>query len=212
MIGQRLKEIRMELPPEVKLVAVSKFKPVEDIMEAYQAGQRAFAESRPQELVKKASVLPDDIEWHFIGHLQTNKIKLILPYVNLIQSVDSIHLLEELDRQASIFCRTVDCLLEIHISREESKQGFAPSEMAQVVEECRHIRNVNIKGVMGMASLSGDDRLIHSEFKALRQLADRFGNAGLGIVSMGMTSDYKIAVQEGTNLVRIGTAIFGNRI
>lgn len=212
MIGQRLKEIRMELPPEVKLVAVSKFKPVEDIMEAYQAGQRAFAESRPQELVKKASVLPDDIEWHFIGHLQTNKIKLILPYVNLIQSVDSIHLLEELDRQASIFCRTVDCLLEIHISREESKQGFAPSEMAQVVEECRHFRNVNIKGVMGMASLSGDDRLIHSEFKALRQLADRFGNAGLGIVSMGMTSDYKIAVQEGTNLVRIGTAIFGNRI
>ena len=212
MIGQRLKEIRMELPPEVKLVAVSKFKPVEDIMEAYQAGQRAFAESRPQELVKKASVLPDDIEWHFIGHLQTNKIKLILPYVNLIQSVDSIHLLEELDRQASIFCRTVDCLLEIHISREESKQGFAPSEMAQVVEECRHFRNDNIKGVMGMASLSGDDRLIHSEFKALRQLADRFGNAGLGIVSMGMTSDYKIAVQEGTNLVRIGTAIFGNRI
>lgn len=212
MIGQRLKEIRMELPPEVKLVAVSKFKPVEDIMEAYQAGQRVFAESRPQELVKKASVLPDDIEWHFIGHLQTNKIKLILPYVNLIQSVDSIHLLEELDRQASIFCRTVDCLLEIHISREESKQGFAPSEMAQVVEECRHFRNVNIKGVMGMASLSGDDRLIHSEFKALRQLADRFGNAGLGIVSMGMTSDYKIAVQEGTNLVRIGTAIFGNRI
>ena len=212
MIGQRLKEIRMELPPEVKLVAVSKFKPVEDIMEAYQAGQRVFAESRPQELVKKASVLPDDIEWHFIGHLQTNKIKLILPYVNLIQSVDSIHLLEELDRQASIFCRTVDCLLEIHISREESKQGFAPSEMAQVMEECRHFRNVNIKGVMGMASLNGDDRLIHSEFKALRQLADRFGNAGLGIVSMGMTSDYKIAVQEGTNLVRIGTAIFGNRI
>ena len=212
MIGQRLKEIKMELPLDVKLVAVSKFKPVEDILEAYEAGQRAFAESRPQELAAKAAVLPADIEWHFIGHLQTNKIKLILPYVNLIQSVDSIHLLEELDRQASGFGRTVDCLLEVHISGEESKQGFAPSEMVQVVDECRRFQNVNIKGVMGMASLSGDEKLIHSEFKALRQIADRFGNAGLGIVSMGMTSDYRIAVQEGTNLVRIGTAIFGNRI
>lgn len=212
MIAERLKEIRMELPPDVKLVAVSKFKPVEDILEAYEAGQRAFAESRPQELAAKAEVLPDDIEWHFIGHLQTNKIKLILPYVNLIQSVDSIHLLEELDRQASVLDRTVDCLLEVHISGEESKQGFAPSEIAQVVEECRRFRHINIKGFMGMASLSGDENLIHSEFKALRQLADRFGNAGLGIVSMGMTSDYRIAVQEGTNLVRIGTAIFGNRI
>ena len=212
MIEQRLNEIRKELPPEVKLVAVSKFKPVEDILEAYQAGQRAFAESRPQELAKKASVLPDDIEWHFIGHLQTNKIKLILPYVSLVQSVDSIHLLEELDRQASIFCRTVDCLLEVHISGEESKQGFEPSEISQVVEECRHLENVKIRGLMGMASLSEDERLIHSEFKTLRQLADRFRNAGIGIVSMGMSSDYKIAVKEGTNLVRIGTAIFGNRI
>lgn len=202
----------MELPPDVKLVAVSKFKPVEDILEAYEAGQRAFAESRPQELAAKAAVLPGDIEWHFIGHLQTNKIRLILPYVTLVQSVDSIHLLEELDRQASGSGRTVDCLLEVHISGEESKQGFAPSEMAQVVEECRRFRNVNIKGVMGMASLSGDEKLIHSEFRILRQLADKFGNSGLGIVSMGMTSDYRIAVQEGTNLVRIGTAIFGNRI
>lgn len=211
MIAQRIIELKSELPPEVKLVAVSKYKSAGAIMEAYAAGQRAFAESRPQELVRKAKELPEDIEWHFIGHLQTNKIKSILPYVRMIQSVDSIHLLEAIDTQAGLAGIKVGCLLEVHISREESKQGLDESEVLQIVANRNLYRNINLRGVMGMASFSDDAQLVHSEFKSLRRLADNIELEDFDTVSMGMSSDYRIAVEEGTNLVRIGTSIFGER-
>lgn len=202
----------LKLPSAVKLVAVSKFKPAEAIMEAYTAGQRAFGESRPQELKAKAELLPDDIEWHFIGHLQTNKIKTVLSVTSMIESVDSSHLLKEIDRAAMERGRTVDCLLEIHIAKENTKQGFLPEEALEVLHNHTQYRNVQFRGLMGMASFTEDTTLIHKEFRTLKELFDTVDwIEGFDTLSMGMSDDFGIAIEEGSTLVRIGSAIFGKR-
>lgn len=215
-IGYNISEIRKKLPSTVKLVAVSKFKPSEDILEAYKAGQRAFAESRPQELATKASELPHDIEWHFIGHLQTNKIKLVLPHVTLIHSIDSRHLLEEVSRQASASGKTIDCLLEVHIASEDAKQGFSAEEAFETASSA--YSGIRLRGLMGMATFTEDKILVRDEFHKLKQTFDRIKDSldkdlseSFDTVSMGMSGDYLTAIEEGTTLVRIGSAIFGSR-
>ena len=211
-IPSALAQLRHELPSTVQLVAVSKFKPVEDIRLAYDAGQRRFGENRPQELARKAAVLPADIEWHFIGHLQTNKIKLILPCVSLIHSVDSEHLLAEIDKAARALGRRVDCLLEVHIARESTKQGFLPEEAEALARRAAAYPNVRLRGVMGMATFTDDSDQVRGEFRTLKALSQRLSDIpGCDQVSMGMSEDWRIAVEEGTTLVRIGTFIFGKR-
>jgi pyridoxal phosphate enzyme (YggS family) len=212
-ISSAIAQIRHELPSTVQLVAVSKFKPVTDILQAYEAGQRAFGENRPQELAAKAQSLPADIQWHFIGHLQTNKIKLILPYVALIHSVDSEHLLAEIDKAAGALGKTVDCLLEVHIARETSKQGFLPEEAEALARHIGDYPNVRLRGVMGMATFTDDMDEVRREFRTLKALSQRLSDIpGCDQVSMGMSEDWRIAVEEGTTLVRIGSFIFGKRI
>jgi len=211
-IATAIEQIRHELPSTVQLVAVSKFKPVEDIRLAYDAGQRAFGENRPQELALKAPLLPADIQWHFIGHLQTNKVKLILPYVTLIHSVDSERLLAEIDKQASALSKTVDCLLEVHIARETTKQGFLPEEAEAIARHMGEYPNVRLRGVMGMATFTDDFEEVRQEFRMLKALSQRLSDIpGCDQVSMGMSEDWRIAVEEGTTIVRIGTFIFGKR-
>jgi len=216
-IKNNLLEIIGELPSTVKLVAVSKFISNEAIMEAYNAGQRDFAESRPQELARKTIELPSDIRWHFIGHLQTNKIKLIIDRVTLFHSVDSMRLLNELNTFAQKSGITVKILLQEHISGEETKQGFSRSELLQASELSKTLSNIMVCGLMGMASLSNDQEVIIREFRSLK---DSFimlketifkGQGNFSEISMGMSSDYNIAIQEGSTLVRVGTKIFGDR-
>ena len=212
-ISTAIQQLKQELPSTVQLVAVSKFKPVEAIREAYDAGQRIFGENRPQELATKAQVLPDDIQWHLIGHLQTNKVKLVLPYVTLIHSVDSERLLAAIDKEARAMGRTVDCLLEIHIAQETTKQGFLPEEAEALAAHIGEYPNVRLRGVMGMATFTDDREEVRREFRSLKALSERLSSLpGCDQVSMGMSEDWPIAVEEGTTLVRIGTAIFGKRI
>ena len=211
-IASAIEQLKHELPSTVQLVAVSKFKPVEDILQAYQAGQRAFGENRPQELAFKAQRLPADIQWHFIGHLQTNKVKLILPYVTLIHSVDSERLLAEIDKTARALGKTVDCLLEVHIARETTKQGFLPEEAESLARRIGDYPNVRLRGVMGMATFTDDMDEVRREFRSLKALSQRLSDIpGCDQVSMGMSEDWRIAIEEGTSLVRIGTFIFGKR-
>ena len=211
-IASAIEQLKHELPSTVQLVAVSKFKPVEDILQAYQAGQRAFGENRPQELALKAQCLPADIQWHFIGHLQTNKVQLILPYVTLIHSVDSERLLAEIDKAARALDKTVDCLLEVHIARETTKQGFLPEEAESLARHSVDYPNVRLRGVMGMATFTDDMDEVRREFRSLKALSQRLSDIpGCDLVSMGMSEDWRIAVEEGTSLVRIGTFIFGKR-
>lgn len=212
-IASVITQLHSELPSTVKLVAVSKFKPVEDILAAYAAGQRAFGENRPQELAAKAKVLPDDIEWHFIGHLQTNKLKQVLPYAALIESVDSEHLLTEIDRAARSVGRTVDILLEVHIAAEQTKQGFTPDEALALARRIDDFPGVRLRGVMGMATFTDDRDEIRREFRLLKGLSAQLQaiRPGCDTVSMGMSEDWRIAVEEGTTIVRIGSAIFGER-
>ena len=226
-ITENILSLRQELPSGVELVAVSKFKSGEEILEAYNAGQRVFGESRPQELREKALSLPKDIEWHFIGHLQSNKIKMTVPYVKLIHSVDTPKLFFEIEK----WCRqngcSVDVLLEMHIASEESKQGFSDEEVLGFLEGIEKARQagdsegfptqVRIRGVMGMASLTEDEALIRKEFAHLNSVYDRIKALGwpfleqFDLKSFGMTHDYLIAVEMGSNMVRVGTKIFGPR-
>ena len=211
-ITAAIRQLRSELPPTVQLVAVSKFKPVSDILEAYQAGQRAFGENRPQELAAKAAGLPADIQWHFIGHLQTNKVKLVVPHATLIHSVDSERLLAEIDKVARGLDRTVDILLEIHIAEETTKQGLSPDEAVALAGRMAEFPNVRLRGVMGMATFTDDKAQVRREFHSLKILSERLsGIPGCDQVSMGMSQDWPLAVAEGTTIVRIGTSIFGNR-
>ena len=212
-IASTILQLKKDLPSTVTLVAVSKFKPVEAIREAYDAGQRVFGENRPQELAAKAQVLPGDIQWHLIGHLQTNKVKLVLPYVTLIHSVDSERLLAAIDKEARAMGRTVDCLLEIHIAQETTKQGFLPEEAEALAAHIGEYPNVRLRGVMGMATFTDDQEEVRREFRSLKALSERLSSLpGCDQVSMGMSEDWPIAVEEGTTLVRIGTAIFGKRV
>ena len=215
-IKSEIERLRGELPEGVKLLAVSKFHPVEALQEAYDAGQRAFGESRPQELKAKQAVLPDDIEWHMIGHLQTNKVKYIAPYVHLIESLDSERLAEAIEKEAAKCDRTIDCLLEIHVTKEESKSGWDYAELLAFVrsggfEAMPHIR---LRGVMGMATFTDDEAVVRADFKRLKEcfteLKEHFG-AEFDTLSMGMSDDYPIAIEYGSTEVRIGSTIFGAR-
>ena len=211
-IADNILKLKSELPSTVELVAVSKFKPVEAIREAYEAGQRSFGENRPQELAAKAPQLPADIVWHFIGHLQTNKVKMVVPYAHLIHSVDSERLLAEIDKAARAAGKVMDCLLEIHIAEEQTKQGFTPDEAVALAKEAGRYPNIRLRGVMGMATFTDDREQVRREFRSLKAVSERLSFLpGCDTVSMGMSGDWPIAVEEGTTIVRIGTAIFGKR-
>ena len=218
-IGTQIEILKNELPSTVKLVAVSKFNPVEAIQQAYEAGQRIFGESRPQELQQKVSQLPDDIKWHFIGHLQTNKLKMVLPYADLIHSVDSERLLMEIDKYAVKNGLKVRCLLELFVAQEESKQGFSEEELFALIDNLQQIplQGVEICGLMGMASFVDDENQIRGEFQILKRVFDKVREKYISTLphfnelSMGMSGDYKIAVECGSTIVRIGTTIFGAR-
>jgi len=219
MIAERLREIWAELPEGVRLVAVSKFHPAEALQEAYDAGQRIFGESRVQELTAKRLALPADIKWHFIGHLQRNKVRQIAGFVSLIHSCDSVELLREIDRQGALAGRRIDCLLELHVAQEESKFGFSEEALTAFLEagEWRSMQHVRICGLMCMASLTDDEAQIRREFRSARrcfeQARERYfaGSEAFCELSMGMSHDYALAVEEGSTLVRIGTSIFGER-
>lgn len=213
-IESQILELRERLPSTVKLVAVSKFKPAEDILAAYNVGQRCFGENRPQELAAKAATLPSDIEWHFIGHLQTNKLKMVLPYASLIHSIDSLRLLEAVDRGGAALGKVIPCLLEVHIATEESKQGFSAEEI--LLLNFAAYPNISFRGVMGMASFVDDMVQVRSEFRSLKELRRRVATEHPELmefdqISMGMSQDYHIAIEEGATIVRIGSTIFGAR-
>ncbi len=218
MVKERINEIKQSLPEDVKLVAVSKYHPASMIQEAYDGGQRIFGESHVQEMVQKYEALPKDIEWHFIGHLQTNKVKYIAPFVSLIHAVDSEHLLREIDKQAKRCQRIIPVLLEVHVAKEETKYGWRPDELLRFMESgaWQQYENVSIRGLMCMATNTDDECLIASEFERAHQLFqtvnDALPNNKWTECSWGMSDDYPIAVQHGSTMVRIGSLIFGERL
>ena len=213
-IQDQIKFYTNQFPSHVKLVAVSKTKPVEDLQEAYACGQRIFGENYVQELVDKQAQLPTDIEWHFIGNLQSNKVKYIAPFVALIHGVNSISTLKEIDKQAKKLNKQIDILLQLHVATEESKFGFSEDEVLEIAAQREVYSNVNFRGVMGMASFTEDQALIRKEFQEVNRifslLKPLFGEK-FNEISMGMSGDWEIAVEEGSTLVRIGSAIFGSR-
>lgn len=219
MINENLATIKNSIPSHVTLVAVSKTKPNELIQEAYSSGQRIFGENKAQELKNKAEVLPKDIEWHFIGHLQRNKVKYIAPYASLIHSIDSVKLLAEVNKQGLNNNRIINCLLQFHIATEETKFGLSLEEAKELLtsNEFLNLKNIKIVGVMGMASFSNNEEQVRNEFIRLKhiftQLNNNFfkQNQTFQTISMGMSGDYKIAIEEGSTMVRVGSAIFGNR-
>lgn len=224
MIKESLDNIRKELPSGVTLVAVSKFHPADAIVQAYEAGQRVFAESRPQELEKKVKELEawtaahsdDPVEWQFIGHLQTNKLKMVLPHVSLVQSVDTVHLLDEINKWGKANGKTINVLLEMHIGAEETKQGFHEEEILDILFGAEKYSNVRFCGLMGMASHTDDEEAISTDFERIDSymayLVELFPEMkSFNQLSIGMSDDWKIAVKHGSTMVRIGTAIFGPR-
>ena len=213
MIVDNLKSIQSKVPSNITLVAVSKTKSNASIMEAYDAGQRVFGENKVQDMVVKAHELPLDIHWHMIGHLQTNKVKFIAPFVSLIHGVDSLKLLKEINKRATQNNRTIDCLLQIHIAKEDTKFGLSEQEALTLIQSSKALKNICIKGVMGMATNTQDEALIRSEFAALKTLFLKLEKVtnDLQIISMGMSSDFELAIEEGTTMIRVGSAIFGLR-
>ena len=203
-------KILTELNSKATLVAVSKTKPVTDLQEFYDSGQRDFGENYVQELVDKELLLPKAIHWHFIGHLQSNKVKYIAPFVYLIHGVDSFNLLKEINKEAAKNNRVIDCLLQVHIAKEETKFGLDATELSEVMKESATLKNVHIAGLMGMASFSDDRTLVRKEFTELRSLYNQY--SGFSILSMGMSGDYTIAMEEGSNMIRIGSLLFGERL
>jgi len=218
-ITENLSALKQEMPQGVLLIAVSKTKPVALLQEAYQAGQRPFGENYVQELVEKQPQLPADIDWHFIGHLQSNKVKYIAPFVHCIHGVDSFKLLKEISKQAVKNGRTIQCLLQVHIASEETKFGFSPDELRTEAAffQPADYPSVELSGLMGMASFTEDESQIRSEFKSLKGLFDELKSgafsalASFNQLSMGMSSDWKIAVNEGSTMIRVGSSIFGSR-
>jgi len=218
IIKQNLLNIQSQLPKNVTLVAVSKTKPVADLMEAYNAGQRVFGENYVQELVEKHEALPKDIQWHFIGHLQSRKVKFIAPFVNLIHGVDSLKLLHEINKEAQKNNRVIDCLLQIFIAEEESKFGLDEKELTEILssEEFKNLKNIRIIGLMGMATFTENQDQIKKEFQNLKTIFDKVSkqkteNCQLNTISMGMSGDYQLAISCGSTMVRIGSSIFGGR-
>ena len=220
MIKENLEKIRATVPEGVTLVAVSKTKPISDLQEAYDAGQRVFGENYPQEMRDKHEVLPTDIQWHFIGHLQTNKIKYIIPFVTLIHSIDTANLLEAVNKEAKKHDRVVDCLLQFHIALEETKFGLDLSEARELLdsEAFKTMENVRICGVMGMGTFTDDMEEVRKEFKHLKSIFDSLKQDYFAEqpqfkeISMGMSEDYPIAIEEGATLIRVGSKIFGPRV
>ena len=214
-IQQNLIQIKSKLPAHVTLVAVSKTKPVADLLEAYTAGQRIFGENYVQELVEKQQALPNDFEWHFIGHLQSRKVKLIAPFVSLIHGVDSTKLLQEINKEAAKNNRVIDCLLQIHIAVEESKFGLDEVELTKILtsDDFKNLKNIRIVGLMGMASFTDNQNQIEKEFNYLKTLFDKLKitNSELQTLSMGMSNDYLLAISCGSTMIRIGSSIFGGR-
>ena len=206
---EKYQSLLSELNGKATLVAVSKTKPIEDIQALYDLGQKDFGENYVQELVDKEMVLPKDINWHFIGHLQSNKVKYIAPFVHLIHAVDSINLLKEINKEAIKNNRVIDWLLQIHIASEETKFGLDATELNAIIADSNNLKNVRIAGLMGMASFSDNLNLVRSEFKTLQSLYKQ--HPSFSILSMGMSGDYAIAIEEGSNMVRIGSLLFGQR-
>ena len=217
-IAENLQEIKAQLPEHVTLVAVSKTKPIADLQEAYAAGQRIFGENKIQEMTEKWEQLPKDIQWHMIGHVQTNKVKFMAPYVALIHGVDSLKLLEEINKQAAKNNRIIECLLQIHIAEEETKFGFDASELEAILDAAtfQNLKNIKVIGFMGMATFTEDNAQIQKEFQFLKYLFDQYQsvqwpNFQLQTLSMGMSGDYQLAIACGSTMVRIGSSIFGVR-
>lgn len=214
MIKQNLEKIKQQLPPNVQLIVVSKFRTIDELKQVYETGQREFAENRVQEMVTKYQEMPKDIDWHLIGHLQSNKVKYIAQFVSLIHSVDSVELAKEISKQAIKSKRTIPILLQFHVAQEDSKFGLKPGEAETVCKQLLELSNIEIKGIMGMATFTEDEKLIRKEFQLLKSifddLKDKFfiRNKNFNILSMGMSSDYKVAIEEGSTLVRIGSLVF----
>lgn len=214
-IKENIKAYAEELGENIDLVAVSKTKPNQDLMEAYEAGQRIFGENKVQEMTDKWETLPKDIQWHMVGHVQTNKVKYMAPYVDLIHAVQKMKLLKEINKRAKENDRVINCLLQVKIAEEDSKYGMSPEELKAFLkdEKLSDFKNVKLKGLMGMATFTDDENQIHREFQALQDLYEETSKTqpDFSILSMGMSGDYKIAMQHGTNMVRIGSSIFGAR-
>jgi len=219
-IAQNLNNIKSQLPENVTLVAVSKTKPVADLMEAYNAGQRIFGENKIQEMTEKWQQMPKDIEWHMIGHVQSNKVKYMIPYVKLIHGVDSLKLLKEINRLAAKWRKKVDCLLQVHIAEEETKFGLDEKELEEILhyvqDDKNEMNNIRIVGLMGMATFTDNQEQIKKEFLHLKSIFDKFQqletlNLKLETLSMGMSGDYQLAIECGSTMVRIGSSIFGTR-
>ena len=218
-IEGNIKKLKAVVPDEVKIVAISKFHSNDEIMQAYNAGQRIFGESRVQELTEKVESLPEDIEWHFVGGLQRNKVRQIAPFVSMIHSVDSVRLIREIDKRADVNNRVIPCLLQIHIADEDTKSGFSIEECRQLFKEeiLKEFKNIKISGLMGMATFTDDEDKIRKEFGQLKSLFDELSadyfadDSSFKEISMGMTGDYPIAIEMGSTMIRVGTLIFGER-
>ncbi len=215
-VGKQILKIATELPKNVRLVAISKTKPIPMLMEAYEVGQLHFGENKVQEMAQKQEVMPKDIQWHMVGHLQRNKVKQVVPFVYLIHSIDSVRLLQEVNKESAKINRIVNCLLQVHIAREETKFGFNEAELMALInsDELAKLPFVNVIGLMGMATFTESQEQIHAEFSGLKALFDRINAAGkihLTELSMGMSGDYMIGIECGSTLVRIGSSIFGER-
>lgn len=208
-ISENIQKMKSEIPEGITLVAVSKTKPVSDIEKAYNSGQLIFGENKVQELVEKHNKLPKNIQWHMIGHLQTNKVKFIAPFVSLIHGVDSEKLLKEIDKRAKQNNRIIDCLLQVHITRESTKFGFSSEEIKDIIPKLESYKNVNIIGLMGMATFTKNETQIKEEFSFLSNIYKK--HKQMNTLSMGMSGDYKIAIDYGSTMIRIGSTIFGNR-
>jgi pyridoxal phosphate enzyme (YggS family) len=208
-IRENLKRLKEDLPQQVELIAVSKTKPISDLLEAYDAGQRAFGENKIQEMVTKWEQMPKDIQWHMIGHVQSNKVKYMAPFVHTIHAVDSIKLLKEIQKQAAKNERIINCLIQIRIAKEETKFGLAASELDSLLSQGKEMSNIVIKGLMGMATFTEDQSQIRSEFKNLADLYRKYSS--FEVLSMGMSGDYDIAIEEGSTSIRVGSKIFGER-
>ena len=219
-IQNNLRSIQASIPENVTLVAVSKTKPIPDLMEAYEAGQRIFGENKIQEMTDKWEVMPKDIQWHMIGHVQTNKVKYMAPYVSLIHGVDSLKLLQEINKQAQKNNRVIDCLLQVYIAEEESKFGLDEEELSEALKQVQHDKNelnhIRIVGLMGMATFTNNQIQVKKEFSRLKTIFDHYStlnskNCQLNILSIGMSGDYALAIECGSTMVRIGSSIFGGR-
>ena len=210
-ITNNINQLKTSIPETITLVAVSKTKPTQDILQAYNSGHKDFGENKVQELVKKHENLPKDIKWHMIGHLQSNKVKYIAPFINLIHGVDSIKLLKEINKRAKQNNRNIDCLLQVHIAEESTKFGFLSDEIDRTLTNAKDFENINIKGLMGMATFTKNTTQVEKEFSLINDLFNKIKNENINTLSIGMSTDYKLAIRNGSTMVRIGSAIFGVR-